>query len=201
MDIDPSGQLPCTRCVCILGFAEQKQSTKMLQRFRPTKLTNKTWPKSWTGMKYRDVEILYNLGDGIMGLFIVIYLLLSLLYAYTTCAKGRKWNRMEMRNYLQTQSRQVEVGDAAKISQFLIHNTLGLGLIAQNSVILTAPRFESELRLLSVEFLHMFFPCLCEFPPVRRPRLQKTIKWDVQCDGLPTSHTDTQYSQDGQNYI
>lgn len=169
----------------------------------PTRLDQKA-EQGWS----RDVEILYNLGDGIMGLFIVIYLLLSLLYAYTTCAKGRKWNRMEMRNYLQTQSRQVEVGDAAKISQFLIHNTLGLGLIAQNSVILTAPRFESELGLLSVEFLHMFFPCLCEFPPVRRPtpphplpRLQKTIKWDVQCDGLPTSHTDTQYSQDGQNYI
>lgn len=36
----------------------------------------------------------------------------------------------------------VEVGDVAKISQFLIHSTLYLGLIAQNSVILTAPRFE-----------------------------------------------------------
>lgn len=57
-------------------------------------------------------------------------------------------------------------------------------MIAQNSVILTAPRFESELGLLSVEFLHMFFPCLCEFPPVRRPTPSPTPVFKKQSNEM-----------------
>lgn len=71
-------------------------------------------------MQYRDVEIVYDLGDGIsiavsFILFILIYLFirdhLFMLYVYTTCAKGRKLNRIEMRNYLKTK---LVVGDVAK---------------------------------------------------------------------------------------
>lgn len=82
--------VPVHSVCAVLGFTEQKQSTKMLQWCRPTKLTNKPWPKKLN----RDaVEILYNLGDGIIScsVFNFIYsdlsffLLLLLKRTFCSC--------------------------------------------------------------------------------------------------------------------
>lgn len=120
----PSGQLRCTQCVHILGFTEQKQ--KMLQRLRPTKLTNKTWPKSWTGMQYRDVEILCNLGDGIScNIFLFIYSKLSFFFfltgasVHSICVDNLYNKRKKMKHngdeeLFQTQTRQSRGGWCGK---------------------------------------------------------------------------------------